>query len=109
VIHTHMYCVFQSHFTELEHESTHDRIKLMAYIPYIQEEEAIPELREMYDRYRDPAGHVDNILRVHGHNPPSLEAHFQLYRTLMQGRSYLSRTQRGMIALVVSTINECHY
>lgn len=81
----------------------------MAYIPYIQEDEAIPELREMYDRYRDPAGHVDNILRVHGYNPPSLEAHFQLYRTLMHEHSDLSRTQREMIAVVVSTINDCHY
>lgn len=104
-----MFDMFQTHFTDLHPESTHDRIKLMAYISYIQEDEAIPELREMYGRYRDPAGYVDNILRIHGHNPPSLAAHFQLYRTLMQGRSDLSRTQREMIALVVSTINQCHY
>lgn len=81
----------------------------MAYITYIEEDSASPVLREMYDRYREPEGHVDNVLRIHGHNPPSLEAHVKLYATLMRGRSELSRTQREMIAVVVSGINECHY
>ncbi len=81
----------------------------MAYIQYVEENEASPELRAMYDRYRDPAGHVDNVLRIHGLNPPSLEAHFTLYDSLMRGKSDLSRAQREMIAVVVSAINECHY
>ncbi len=81
----------------------------MAYIPYIAEDDASPELRQLYDRYREPAGHVDNVLRIHGHNPPSLEAHYQLYATVMRGRPDLSRAQREMIAIVVSSINECHY
>ena len=81
----------------------------MAFIPYVEEEDTSPDLRELYDRYRDPAGQVDNILRIHGHNPPSLAAHHQLYVTLMRGRSPLSRAQREMIAIVVSAINECHY
>ena len=81
----------------------------MAFIRYVDEQDASPRLRELYDRYRDPKGHVDNILRIHGHNPASLETHFQLYKTLMRGRSDLTRVQREMIAIVVSSINECHY
>lgn len=81
----------------------------MAFIPYISEEDASPQLRELYDRYRDPKGHVENVLRIHGHNPASLQAHFELYKTLMRGRSELSTIQREMIAIVVSAINECHY
>ena len=81
----------------------------MAFIRYIEEHEALPELRELYDRYRDCAGHVDNILRIHGHNPASLAGHYELYATLMRGRSDLSLVQREMIAVVVSAINECHY
>ncbi len=81
----------------------------MAYIPYIEEHDASPELTLLYDRYRDPAGYVDNILKIHGRNPPSLEAHVQLYVTLMRGKSDLTRVQREMIAVVVSSINECHY
>lgn len=81
----------------------------MAYISYLREDEAPPELRVLYDRYRDKAGRVDNVLRIHGHNPPSLEHHYRLYATLMRGRSDLSRAQREMIAVVVSSINACHY
>ena len=81
----------------------------MAFIPYIEESEASPQLRELYDRYREPAGHVDNVLRIHGANPPSLAAHYDLYVTLMRGPSELSKTQREMIAIVVSSINACHY
>lgn len=81
----------------------------MAYIRYVEEEDASPSLKEMYDRYRDPSGGVDNILRIHGLNPPSLLGHVQLYQTLMRGKSHLSRAQREMIAVVVSSINDCHY
>ena len=81
----------------------------MAFIPYISHEDASPELRALYDRYREPDGGIDNILRIHGLNPPSLSGHVGLYQTLMRGRSELTRIQREMIAVVVSAINECHY
>jgi len=81
----------------------------MAYIPYVSHEDASPELRALYDRYRRPDGEIDNILRIHGLNPPSLSGHVGLYQALMHGRSELTRTQREMIAMVVSAINECLY
>ena len=80
----------------------------MAHIPYIEEHDASPELKAIYDRYREPAGRVDNILKIHGLNPPSLKGHADLYLTLMRGKSDLSRVQRELIAVVVSAINECH-
>ncbi len=33
----------------------------------------------------------------------------KLYKTLMYGKSPLRRTEREMIAVVVSAINQCHY
>ena len=81
----------------------------MAYISYIDKDNAPPDLRLLYDRFSDPDGRIDNILRIHGPNPPSLVAHFELYKSLMRGKSDLSRAQREMIAVVVSAINECHY
>lgn len=75
----------------------------------IDEEEAEGELAELYRRYRDPAGGVDNVLKIHSLNPGSMKAHFELYRLLMRGPSDLSRRQREMIAVVVSAINQCHY
>ncbi len=67
----------------------------MAYIEYVTAPES--EL--------DP----DNILRIHGINPPVLRAHLDLYRAVMHGESPLSRRQREMVAVVVSSLNGCHY
>ena len=81
----------------------------MAYIGYIAEEEAGTELAELYTRYRAPWGGVDNILRIHGPNPASMEAHVGVYRPLMFGPSPLKRRQREMLAVVVASANRCHY
>lgn len=81
----------------------------MAFIPYIEYDDASDDARALYDKFREPGGHVDNILRIHAANPRSWTAHYELYATLMRGRSDLSRAQREMIAVVVSSINECHY
>ncbi len=81
----------------------------MAYIKYIDKDNAPPDLKTLYKRFSNPDGSIDNILRIHGPNPPSLAAHFELYKTLMRGKSDLTRAQREMIAVVVSAINECHY
>jgi alkylhydroperoxidase family enzyme len=81
----------------------------MAYVRYVPEDEAGEDLRRLYGKYRRPDGGVDNILRIHGLNPPSLEHHVALYRHAMFGPSPLSRAQREMIAVVVSAANSCHY
>ncbi len=81
----------------------------MAWIRTIDEEEAEGELRELYSRMTEPGGGVDNILKIHSLNPGSLRGHFEFYKTLMRGRSPLSRIQREMIAVVVSVTNDCHY
>jgi len=86
-----------------------DQERQSAWIEETVPEDARGELRALYDRVAESDGSVDHILRIHGINPPSLGAHFELYVTAMRRRSPLSRAQREMIAVVVSTINECHY
>lgn len=81
----------------------------MAFIPYIPEEDASPELRELYRSYGRPDGGLDNILRIHSLSPASMKGHRELYRILMYGDSPLSRAQREMIAVTVSSINDCFY
>ena len=81
----------------------------MAYIRCIEEAEASPRLRDLYDRYRDSNGHIGGVLRVLGLNPRSIEGHYRLHGAVMSGRKGLSQVQREMIAVVVSAINECHY
>lgn len=81
----------------------------MAFIPMIPDDEAQGLLAEQYARYADGEGALDNILRIHSLNPPSLGHHVQLYAHLMRGRSPLSRIQREMIAVTVSATNDCFY
>lgn len=81
----------------------------MAWIKVIDEGEAEGELRSLYDKYADSRGGVDNILKIHSLNRPSLAAHYELYKTLMRGNPDLSRTRREMIAVVVSALNHCVY
>ena len=81
----------------------------MAYIPYVPYDEAEGPLAEMYRKYSGPDGSLDNILRIHSLNPPSMAHHVTLYAHLMRGRSPLSRAQREMIAVAVSAANDCFY
>ena len=75
----------------------------------IAENNAEGRLKEMYDKLTSPEGVVDNILKIHSLNPPSLTVHYEFYKTLMRGKSGLSRARREMIAVVVSAANKCHY
>ena len=51
----------------------------------------------------------DNIIQVHGIHPEVLRHHYDLYRTLMHGDGPLSRREREIVAVVVSSINGCVY
>jgi alkylhydroperoxidase family enzyme len=80
----------------------------MAHIPYVPGDEAEGLLARLYERYGGD-GSLDNIIRIHSLNPPSMEHHVQLYAHLMRGPSPLSRAQREMIAVTVSAANDCFY
>ena len=81
----------------------------MAWIKVISEEDAQGKLKTLYESMIEPWGGVDNILTIHSLNPDSLEAHFKIYKVLMRGSKALSKIQREMIAVVVSSLNKCHY
>ena len=81
----------------------------MAWIKEIDIEKAEGKLKEVYGRILKRTDNVANILKVHSLNPEVLEAHLNLYETVMFGESNLSRAQREMIAVVVSNANACDY
>jgi len=85
------------------------RRHIMAWIKTIPEEEARGLLKALYEKIRQRRGSVADIYKLHSLHPESLEAHLNLYMTLMFGNSPLTRLQREMIATVVSTVNRCHY
>lgn len=81
----------------------------MPWIDVIPSTSATGLLAELYAKYAESWGGVDNIIAIHSLNPKSMRTHYDLYAHLMRGRSDLSRAQREMIAVVVSTVNRCHY
>jgi len=81
----------------------------MAHISTISESAPSGLLAEIYAAARKRAGKVYQILKVQSLNPPVLQAMIDLYRTTMFGASPLSRARREMLAVVVSTANECFY
>lgn len=81
----------------------------MAWIPVVPPDNADERLRREYGRVREPDGSVDAIFQIHSLHPRSLRDHFELYATAMRRDSPLSRAQREMIAVVVSSINGCDY
>jgi alkylhydroperoxidase family enzyme len=72
----------------------------MAFIRYVPEDEIPPA-----DRVPDQ----DNIVRIHGVHSRIMRQHYELYAELMRGAGPLSRIQREMIAVAVSSANRCRY
>lgn len=81
----------------------------MAFIPYVPYGEAEGRLAELYRTYDRGDGTLDNIIRIHSLNPRSMKDHVELYAHLMRGPSPLTRIQREMLAVAVSSYNDCFY
>lgn len=82
----------------------------MTWIKTIDRAEAEGKLKQIYDRIRpDENADIPEVLKKHSLNPEVLQAHVKLYKAIMYGRSDLSRSDREMVATVVSKVNECHY
>ncbi|MBT8411522.1 MAG: peroxidase-related enzyme [Octadecabacter sp.] len=54
-------------------------------------------------------GMVPNVLRSYAFDPAKLDAFSAMYNDVMLGDSGLSKLEREMIAVVVSSINKCFY
>lgn len=81
----------------------------MAWIKMIEESDATGELKQTYETQRRQAGALANILKIHSLAPKTLSAHLDIYLAILHAPGDLSRSQREMIAVVVSRVNDCHY
>jgi alkylhydroperoxidase/carboxymuconolactone decarboxylase family protein YurZ len=86
----------------------------MAWIRMIDESEVDPKSRlgRLYKACVEPdTGTVDEVLKIHGLRPETLDAHLRLYKTAMNPRDPggLSRRERELIAVAVSVANGCAY
>ena len=72
--------------------------------------DTLPEATQRYfDICQDKLGMVPNVLQAHAFDIGKLNAFTALYNDLMLGDSALTKLEREMIAVVVSSINRCWY
>ncbi len=76
----------------------------MTWITAIDETEASGDLHEAYDKVRFSRGRVSNIFRAHSLNPKAMKAHIDLYLSIMFEQQGLTRRQREMVAVLVSSL-----
>lgn len=82
----------------------------MAWIETEREDEWTGELGEQYNHVVDRThGRVDNIMQIHALDPAGMKAHVAVYKSTMASTKTLRRVEREIVAVVVSTINDCHY
>ena len=67
------------------------------------------ELKAQYDAAKERLGFVPNVLRGYSHAPDRLANFVAMRDGLMASESGLSKAEREMIAVVVSSLNRCHY
>jgi uncharacterized peroxidase-related enzyme len=70
----------------------------------------LPEATQKYfDICQDKLGMIPNVLQMYAFDITKLNAFTAMYNDLMLGPSGLSKLEREMIAVVVSSINRCWY
>ena len=66
-------------------------------------------LEAYFGKCEEKLGFVPNVLRAYAFSPAKLQAFADMYNDLMLADSGLSKLEREMIGVVVSSANHCHY
>lgn len=70
----------------------------------------LPEATQKYfDVCREKLGMVPNVLQAYAFDIDKLNSFTAMYNDLMLGGSALSKLEREMIAVAVSSVNKCYY
>ena len=68
-----------------------------------------PENEAYFAKCNEKIGFVPNVLRAYAHDDAKLQAFAAMYNDLMLAPSGLSKLEREMIAVAVSSVNRCYY
>jgi uncharacterized peroxidase-related enzyme len=68
-----------------------------------------PAMAAYFKKCEEKLGFVPNVLKAYAFDMPKLEAFVAMYNDLMLGPSGLSKLEREMIAVAVSSQNRCYY
>jgi uncharacterized peroxidase-related enzyme len=71
--------------------------------------ELTPAMRGYFDKCMEKLGFVPNVLAAYAFDMAKLEAFVAMYNDLMLAPSGLSKLEREMIAVAVSSENRCYY
>jgi uncharacterized peroxidase-related enzyme len=66
-------------------------------------------LEAYFAKCDEKLGFVPNVLKAYAFSPAKLQAFADMYNDLMLADSGLSKLEREMIGVVVSSANHCHY
>lgn len=70
----------------------------------------LPEATQKYfDVCQEKLGMIPNVLRAYAFDIEKLNSFTAMYNDLMLGASELSKLEREMIAVAVSSVNKCYY
>jgi uncharacterized peroxidase-related enzyme len=67
------------------------------------------DIRAVFDKCTEKLGLVPNVLQAYGLRPQKLRNFMAMYNELMLGASGLTKLEREMVAVVVSSHNRCYY
>ena len=68
-----------------------------------------PTMQAYFDKCQEKLGFVPNVLKAYAFDMAKLEAFVAMYNDLMLAPSGLSKLEREMIAVAVSSQNHCYY
>jgi uncharacterized peroxidase-related enzyme len=68
-----------------------------------------PAMQAYFDKCTEKLGFIPNVLQAYAFDMPKLEAFVAMYNDLMLAPSGLSKLEREMIAVAVSSHNRCYY
>lgn len=86
-----------------------DPNKTVIALELAAETELSAEMKAYFDKCREKLGMVPNVLLAYAFNNQKLEVFAAFYNDLMLAPSGLSKLEREMIAVAVSSINHCYY
>lgn len=67
------------------------------------------DLQEVFKKCVDKLGFIPNVLAAYSLRPNKLRNFMAMYNELMLAPSGLSKLEREMVAVVVSSVNHCYY
>jgi len=91
----------------LTSQATADDVEITALD--IPSAELSPAMQAYFKKCEEKLGFVPNVLSAYAFDMAKLEAFVAMYNDLMLGPSGLSKLEREMIAVAVSSANRCYY